>query len=339
MKRLFLLLALALALPTMSVMPTAAQEASDVTFDGEVTETAEQFAEGASAFGPGFIRITLTPSLDGVLRAEVLDVQARNLLFDLGVLVERVATRTKYFWPALPIQDGSFTLRMPLSILSLSDVVTIEGDVISGSELRGTLHSTLSPIATTWSATGPVDTPPGADDRPLEAYAEGGGRVSVSLTEDGQIVTAFHLQELPLDPCFPGETLSVRAFYKSGTDLQASAGFTNDSITRSVSLDVTEVEGSHASGTVSWRSGFFLEDCGFVVRWQTEPFPTATATLPATPTATQLPATPTLTPVEPTGLPPAGGGGASGVPSAGLAILVALAGAAFATAGLLRMRV
>ena len=335
------LLVLALAWSVMSITPAAGQDESDVTFEGEVAETVQTVPPlHATTIGRGAIRITLTPNMDGVLRAEVADVHVANYHVEYGTTVEYQLSGRQYYWPPVPIEDGSFALRIFFPApAELPSFVDIEGEVVSSSELRGTVRSNHSPVGTNWGAAGPADTPPDADDILFDAYVEGGGRLSVALTEDRLSVTAFELQDLPLAPCLPGEALSVRAFYDSGVGLdRAGAYIRGVDDTYSVNLDVAEVDGSHASGTVSWSSRRW--DCYVEVRWQTEPFPTPEPTVTAQPSPLAPPAaTPTPTPVEePSGLPATGGGRGSGAPLAGLATMIASLGVALAAFGRLRMR-
>lgn len=334
------ILLLALAGSALFVAPAAGQEASDVTFEGEVAETSGAVSPTSGAtVGPGFIRITLTPSMDGILRVEIADVRTFAARISPSASWEQRLSDERYYWPPLPIEDGRFALWMWISphIGSATRVsVNIEGELVSGSELRGTLqHSWIEPVVTTWGATTPADTPPGAQDLLFDTLVEGGGHLEVALTEDGLSVTSFDLQELQLDPCFPGETLSVRAFFDPGVDLdQAVAIVAGDYGLSEVGIDVEEAAGSRASGTLYFVAGFPWIDCRFNVRWQTVLTPTAEPTATPQPTATAL-----ATPVEaPTELPIAGVGGARGVPSAGLAILAACLGAALAAVGLFRMR-
>lgn len=329
MRHVFLLL-VALAGSAVFVAPAAAQEPSDVTFEGEVAET-------SGSLGPGLIRITLTPSMDGVLRAELEDVRSLWVSAPRVITLEQRLSNKMYFWPPEPIVDGRFALLLsgPRVGSGPPVSVSIEGELVSSSELRGTLeHTKFGTNHTTWRATEPADTPPGAQDLIFDAFVEGGGRISVALTEDGLSVTSFDLQALSLDPCSPGETFSVRAFFDPGVDLDRAYAYVRDNASvRLVSVDVNQVTGPRASGTLNWSS-LKIDDCIFHVRWQTEPFTTAQPTATPQPTATALP-----TPVEePTGLPASGGGGARGVPSAGLAILAACLGAALAAVGLFRMR-
>lgn len=322
---------------SLTFMTAARGQEADVTFEGQVAETITltEGPGGPMTVGPGSIRITLTPSLNGVLRAEVVDVVASVEVPVVG-LVEHRLTGDRYYWPPIPIEDGTFAVGV--SVIDIGAVrrhVKIEGEVVSASEMRGTLYdSLLAGPSTTWVAGGPVDTPPGPEDRVFHASVEGGGTISVALNPAQPNITAFDLDDLPLDPCLPDETLSVRAFSDLGNGRLSHSSLVGEGTVfvggTVVGIRDLRVDGSEASGTLFWGAGLYADDCEFAVRWQTEPFTTAEPTATAQPTATSTPG--------PTELPAAGHRRGGALPIAGWAMLAAFLGVGLALLGRGRLR-
>jgi len=340
---------------TMFFGQTAAQEPSDVTLEGEVevTQVLVTPTRGAE-LGPGTIRITFTPELDGVLRVELLNL--RILVGDARIrLHEKFHSAEWYYWPPVAVENGRFSLDEYLFYRDLIfieelplPIVRIEGEVVNNTDIAGTLafrtvHDDDS-ITTGWSADQFIVTPPDSNDSRFEAVTEAGDDLSLTLSGSPvSDITSFEIAGLSLAPCFPGETFSVRAFFEPSKRIRIVenrsiafrpvevdvVGEERNSVVR---LQIDEVEGSSASGTVRWST----EHCGFEVGWQTapasadEPPPTPAATTTGEPAATPSD--------EPSGLPAAGARDGRGAPLAAMATLTASLGLGLALLGVRRVR-
>lgn len=331
MVRIILGLAALFGVTLVASSATAQEEPTDVTFEGPI-ELTQTLLTPSSGFeiGPGSIRVTLTPALDGVLRAEVENLRVFSGDGSLGLSWERFYSDENYYWPPVAIEDNMFELSFGLSRNVVGSFqrpsVTIVGEIVSNSELRGTLQqSETEPASTVWSATGPTDTPPGPTDSLFHGAVVGGGSVTVALEAKTYRITSFDLRDVPLDPCIPGQTLSVHGFFdhdRGGGILGDSAIFVGGLV---VGITVTEVDQRSASGMLFLRDGIYADDCTLRPGWQTEPFTNATME----PSAVIEP-TPT---VGPGVLPPTGGGGRAGTQSLLWILGLASAGAALAAAG------
>jgi hypothetical protein len=262
-----------------------------------------------------------------------------------------------YLDPPRPIVGGALTVGVPDISGSLPhrQTVHLDGAFVSENEASGTARycvftnvevCTLDEV--TWSASGPVDTPPGPDDIVFEGSVEGeNGRVALTTDPSRTTVTSLTLEAVSMPPCTdPDNPLDVPAFFEpplpiAPGDGSFQGGFTMTSLDQ-VSITGTLLDGAHAEGTLRFQRSLLFGGCEVELAWSAQvppppsPTPTPTQTQPATP----LPG-PTSTP-QPAELPQAGadGGGQSGLASAlfGLAGLVLLGAAAAALSRVVRAR-
>jgi len=341
-------LAAAIALAALAMFPSGPRSAGAQDVDGE-----DLTFQGKASTG-GTISLTVTADRTGVTRAAVTDVTFSLPPPGQGVFVPRTLV---YFDPPRPIVDGEFSVIVPdlSSNLPHRMWVALEGGFVSDGEASGSARYcgivpplvTICTLDVTWSATGPVDMPPGPDDVLFEGAVEGGnGRIVLTTDSSRAAVTSVTLDAVSVLPCTdPENPLDIRAFFEpslpvSPADQSFQVGIVLASL-EAVVVTGTLLDDGRVEGMLQYRAGIFTDDCTIELRWSAQgppiPEPSATPTETATPLGGPA-ATPAAAPsptssVLPKELPAAGAaGGRQTQPPPALVVLAGL-GLITATAG------